>query len=170
MARAKRVPLLTFLFALGIPEVGKSVAETIAEAFGDLSQTRQATVNQLLELPKIGPIVAKRFVEGIHERSALIDELLHRVEVIAHEVTAPTGPQDFDGQSFLFTGTLVAMKRSEAQNFVKSRGGIAASGVSKVLTYLVVGDAGTAGSKLQKAKAAGVQVLSESEFLELLNR
>ena len=170
VAKARRVPLLTFLFALGIPEVGKSVAETIAEAFGDLTRTRQASVTQLLELPKVGPIVAKRFVEGIHDRSVLIDELLHRIDVTDHELKEPTGPQDFQGLSFLFTGTLVAMKRSEAQRVVKSRGGIAASGVSKSLTYLVVGDSGSAGSKLQKAKNAGVEVLSESDFLELLNR
>ena len=69
------------------------------------------------------------------------------------EVQAPVRPLVIN---FLFTSTLVAMKRGDAQSLVKSRGGIAASGVSKNLDYLVMGDAGSAGSKLKKAEALGV--------------
>jgi DNA ligase (NAD+) len=74
----------------------------------------------------------------------------------------------FEGLSFLFTGTLVALKRAAAQKQVVARGGTAASGVSGALSYLVVGAAGKAGSKVTKAEKAGVPVITEARFLEML--
>ena len=76
--------------------------------------------------------------------------------------------QPFGGQSFLFTGTLASMKRSDAQLRVKNLGGSVASGVSKSLSFLVVGDEGRAGDKLTKAQALGITILSESDFLKRL--
>ena len=166
--RARRVPLATFLYSLGIPDVGKSVAETLARAFENLREVRQATDDQLLALPKIGPIVARRFVAGMQDRGPLIDALLERIEVLPFEKVVSQQPQTLNGQSFLFTGKLLAMTRSDAQRLVKAHGGVAASGVSKTLSYLVVGDGGGGGSKLTKATAAGVSVISESDFLQLL--
>ena len=168
VSRARSIPLATFLYALGIPDVGKSVAETLATAFGDLASARHADVHQLMALPKIGPIVARRYVEGMEARAALIDDLVARVDVEPYEVPTTNESPTVAGVSVLVTGTRVAMKR-RAQSMVKSLGGTAASGVSKSLTYLVVGDAGSAGSKLAKAEAAGVKVLTETEFLQLLN-
>ena len=80
---------------------------------------------------------------------------------MSYEVEEVQLSETISNKSFLFTGTLVARKRGDAQSLVKSRGGIAASGVSKNLDYLVIGDAGSAGSKLKKAEALGVPILSE---------
>jgi len=78
------------------------------------------------------------------------------------------GPIDLSGQSFLFTGTLTRLKRAEAQKKVVALGGLKASAVNAELSYLVLGDAGKAGSKLDKAKKIGVRVLSETEFMEMI--
>ena len=103
----------------------------------------------------------------IAQAAEMIDALLEFVTVEdAVEETPINGP--LDGQSFLFTGTLTQMSRNDAQNQVRALGGLAASGVSKALTFLVVGDAGKAGSKLKKAQTAGVSILTETEFMTLI--
>ena len=75
----------------------------------------------------------------------------------------------FNNVSFLFTGTLSIMKRAEAESKVISLGGNIASGVSKSLNYLVVGDQGKPGSKLDKAKSLNVNIISESQFIDMIN-
>jgi DNA ligase (NAD+) len=166
---ARRLPLATFLVALGVRDLGPSAAQTIAERFGSLELTRSATVEQLAELYNLAELTATHICEGLKARATLITELLEHIEVLdAPKIERASGP--LDGQSFLFTGTLVAMKRAEAQARVKALGGVAASGVSKTLSYLVVGDAGKAGSKLTKAEKLEVPVLSEAEFVTLLEK
>lgn len=164
----RRMPLDTFLQALGVEGLGRTASGNLARHFGTLEAVRAATPSALLALPKFAEILANRIVDGLAARGPLIEALLQHIEVVPVEKpAAPTGGP-FSGKSFLFTGTLVAMKREEAQDRVVALGGTAASGVSSKLTYLVVGDAGQAGSKLEKAQKAGVTVLSEAEFLALL--
>lgn len=169
-AQARRVlPLATFLRALGIPDLGQTASKTLAAEFRTLDAVRAATPEQLIELPKFGALLSTRVVEGLAARAAQIDGLLEHVTVEEVEAAAaPEGPQPWVGQSFLFTGTLTRMKRTEAKAAVESLGGTTPSGVSKTLTYLVVGDAGKAGSKLTKAQKLGVAVLKEGEFVDLL--
>lgn len=167
----RRIPLATFLQAVGVPHLGKTAARTLAQRFRTLDAVRRATAADLVELPKFGELLAGRVVAGLAEKAHLIDALLEHVTVEDESAAPPrtepgTGP--LAGKSFLFTGTLAAMKREEAQARVEALGGKAASGVSRNLTYLVVGSEGKAGSKLRKAQDAGVTILSEPEFLALL--
>jgi DNA ligase (NAD+) len=111
-------------------------------------------------------LLAQRIPQGVSSRAELINSLLVHivVEDALPKQVITDGP--LDGQSFLFTGTLTQLTRADAQARVKSLGGMAASGVSKKLSFLVVGDAGKAGSKLVKAEKLGITILSESEFIE----
>lgn len=167
--KARRVPLQTFIFALGLTDVGKSVAETVASSFGTLGAIRTASTDDFLNLPMVGPIVARNLREGLTSQAELIDALCRHIEVLPYEGIAVEINEKVVGKSFLFTGTLVAMKRGDAQALVKSSGGSAASGVSKSLGYLVVGDAGSAGSKLTKAESLGITILTEAAFLGLFD-
>jgi DNA ligase (NAD+) len=166
---ARTLPLAVFLQALGIPDLGKTAAQTMASHYGTLAKARDAAPTDVVELPKFGVLLAERVVAGISARAALIDALLEHVTVTAAEpAPADGGDGPLAGRSFLFTATLAAMKRGEAQAQVKALGGTAASGVSKSLTYLVVGSEGRAGSKLKKAQQQGVTILSEAEFIALV--
>lgn len=166
--RTRKLPLATFLTALGVPGLGRTVARALARHFRTLDRVRQATAAEIAALPRFADISAARVVEGLAERAELIDGLLEHVTVLEDDTpagAAPTGP--WVGQSFLFTGTLAAMKREEAQAMVESLGGTNASGVSKTLSYLVVGNEGKAGSKLTKAEKLGIPVLTEDAFLAM---
>lgn len=169
----RRVPLADFLAALGVPGLGRSASQTLARHFRTLEAVRGAPAAALIGLPKFAELSAEKVAAGLAERGAVIDALLDAGVSVESEPERPAeaaeaGPKPLAGQSFLFTGTLAAMGREAAQERVEALGGKAASGISKALTYLVVGDEGKAGSKLQKAQAAGVRVLSEAEFLALL--
>lgn len=167
--QARRLPLAMFLVALGIRDLGPSAAQALAERFGTLDELRKATLEQIADLHNFGALTATHILEGFKVRASLIEQLLEHVEVLA-SVQQERISGAFDGLSFLFTGTLVSMKRKEAQERVKALGGVAASGVSSSLSFLVVGDAGKAGSKLTKAEKLGVTVLSESDFITQLTQ
>lgn len=170
--RARTLPLNTFLRALGVPDLGKTASKTLAARYGTLDAVLAATPEELVELPKFGELLSNKILTGLTARADLIAGLRAHIEVTDVEtvdfanLAAPTGP--LAGKSFLFTGTLELMKRSEAQKLVVSLGGTKASGVSKTLSYLVVGNAGKAGSKLAKAEKAGVPVLSEDDFAKII--
>ncbi len=164
---AKRMPLATFLQALGISDLGKTASETLASRFKTLDVVRTVSALEIEAIPGFGQLLADRIPRGLAEQAALIDDLTTFVDVqIQASVEKVDGP--LTGLSFLFTGTLTQMARTEAQNRIVELGGKAASGVSKNLSYLVVGDAGRAGSKLSKAEKLGVRILSESEFMNLI--
>ena len=165
--RSRALTLPTFLQALGIADLGKTASETIASSFLTLDSVRDLVPSQLEAIPGFGQLTAARICKGIAERSDMIDALLRHINV---SVAEPPKKADgeFSGQSFLFTGTLTRMSRADAQAAVLERGGTAASGVSKNLSFLVVGDSGKAGSKLAKAQKAGIRVLSETEFFAML--
>jgi DNA ligase (NAD+) len=169
VAATRSLPLALFLQSLGVPDLGKTAAQTVARHFGSLVAVRAATPKEFVELPKFGELLAERVAAGLLTRGPLIDELLAFVQVLdaEPEIEVDEGAA-FAGQSFLFTGTLSSMSRGQAQARVKALGGTAASGVSGALSFLVVGDEGRAGGKLQKAQKAGVAVLSESEFMAML--
>lgn len=163
------LPLSTFLCALGVQDLGKSAAQSLAARFHTLEAVRTASVSEIASLNKFGELTGEHITSGLKARSSLIDALLEHITVLDETLTAPISEDaPLKGQSFVFTGTLVAMKREEAQVRVKALGAETPSGVSSKLSFLVVGDAGKAGSKLTKAEKLGVSVLSESEFLELL--
>ncbi|TAE17796.1 MAG: NAD-dependent DNA ligase LigA [Bacteroidetes bacterium] len=168
---SKTQPLNRLIYALGIRFVGETTAKTLAQAVSSVYDLANFTVENLLALDDIGPKVANSILQFFANPEHL--ELVRQLEALGINV-ANTQKQDrqaggsLSGKTFLFTGTLTQLKRSAAEAMAEERGGQIVSGVSSKLTYLVVGE--EAGSKLEKAKKLGtVQILSEAEFLELVN-
>jgi DNA ligase (NAD+) len=168
IAAAKRRPLERFLFALGIPDIGETAAQQVAAHFSTLARVRSATREEVLAIHGLGPSSAASLVD--YMQSAAGRELLDALAAAGVEAlpAVPAGTGPFEGKTFLFTGTLPTLTRAEAEARVKARGGALLSGVSRRLSYLVVGDA--PGSKLKKAQELLIPVLDEAGFLALLER
>ena len=168
LENSKRRPLSAFLFALGIPNVGVKTAKDLARTFGSLEGVRTASREALLAVPDVGEIVADSILSFFADPriSAQVDDLLSRG--IAPEAEAAAVSSPIQGKTLVVTGTLVSMGRREIEGLIESLGGKAAGSVSKKTDYLVAGE--SAGSKLDKAKALGVPVLTEDEFYTLIGR
>lgn len=166
--RSKRPPFGRFLFALGIRFVGERTAELLALRFRTIERFLEATDEELLTVDEIGERVAqavREFLDDKRNRKA-IARLLERgvkPEPPATPVSGAAAP--FAGKTFVVTGTLPTFSREDAENFIRAHGGKVTSSVSKNTSYLVVGE--SAGSKLEKAKALGVEQLSEAALRKL---
>lgn len=165
---SKKRDLGRFIFALGIRHVGERTAKSLAQAFGSLENLEQATFNELVSIRDIGATVAQSIVTffGNQENIAVIRRMLEAGVVPAVELKQVGGR--FTGKTFVFTGALSRFTREEAQRLVEAEGGAAIGSVSKKTGFVVAGS--EAGSKLAKARELGVTVLSEDEFLELLEQ
>ena len=163
LENSKHCELDAFLFALGIPNVGRKTARDLANAFGTLDKLEHADTETLTALPDIGEIVAGSITEyfGFPENIRTIEKLL-KAGVHPKE-TAGKAEGPFSGMSIVVTGTLPSMGRKEAEDLIRSRGGNASSSVSKKTAFVVAGEA--AGSKLAKAQALGIEVIDEAELL-----
>lgn len=164
----KKIPLSRFVYALGIRHVGEETANDLAAAFGTLEKIRHATLEVLTTVPNIGQVVA----ESIHEyfknsrRQREIDRLLEAgVEI---EKPPRRTHQPLAGKSFVLTGTLESLSRDEAKERIRALGGDVSSSVSGQTDYVVAGK--DPGSKYETAKKLGRPVLSESEFLAILEK
>jgi DNA ligase (NAD+) len=158
------------LFALGIRHVGASVARNIAERFRSLEEVAAASEEDLLGIPDVGPIVASS-IHRYFGRPATSDllERLRRAGVNTIEPrTGRSAARPLSGKTFVLTGTLSSMTRQEASARIESLGGKVSGSVSRKTDYLVAGEAG--GSKRERARALGVPVLSEEEFLRLCGK
>lgn len=166
----RRIPLGLFLQSLGIRELGRHAAKILARC-GSLEKIMALTEEELSAIHTIGPVIAREVVEGLEGKRPLIEKLLRHVRVEEAQAEAAAGP--IEGKSFLFTGALLAMERKAAEELVEEKGGSAAQSVTKGLDYLVVGDGGGAGSKLEKAKrlqqqGGKVKIITEKEFLRMV--
>jgi DNA ligase (NAD+) len=168
LERSKTPSLDKFIYGLGIRHVGEHTARVLASTFMSLEKLMQTTEDKLMAIRDIGPEVAGSINRFFSEPSNIkvIEKFkkagVHPVEKI-HSKDMPLG-----GKSFVFTGTLSKMSRNEAKEIVQSLGASATDSITKSTDYLVAG-AGP-GSKLEKAKAAGVTILDEKEFLNLIGR
>jgi DNA ligase (NAD+) len=167
---SKKQPLSRFLFGLGIPQVGEGMGKTLAGAVETIQELYEFDEARLMALNDVGPKVAasiRHFFEKAENRELITGLQALGVEMRNAHRSKPAEGGAFFGKTFLFTGTLAQMKRSEGEAMVEARGGTLLGGVSAKLNYLVVGT--DAGSKLEKAKKLGsVAILSEDEFLNLL--
>lgn len=154
------------LYALGIRYVGATVAKTLAAHFPDLHSLMAATKDELTAIPGIGEKVAASLVEFFAEpqNRATIERLAEAGVNMSGQRKERAGP--LSGKTFVLTGTLAGFTRAEAQAAIEARGGRVAGSVSRATDYVVVGE--KPGSKLEKARALGVPVLSEEEFKKLL--
>ena len=160
---SKNRDLATFIFALGIRHVGEHTAKLLADAFGSLPNLMSAPENELLTVREVGPQVARSitaFFAGEENRS-VINRLLEAG--VSPSVAEKRVGGRFTGKTFVFTGSLEQLNRSEAQKLVEAEGGHAAGSVSKKTDYVVAG--AEAGSKLEKARQLGIAILTEDEFL-----
>ena len=165
--QSKENDLWRLIFALGIRQVGEKAAKTLAAHFGTMDTLRSATEEELTAIDDVGPITAgyiRQWVESPQSR-----DLLERLRAAGVNMTCREEQTDrrFAGMTFVLTGALEKFTREEAGEMIERRGGKAASSVSKKTTYVVAG--ANAGSKLRKAQELGVPVLTEDEFLALLD-
>jgi DNA ligase (NAD+) len=156
------------LVALSIPQVGEETAFDVAQHFGKLQKIQAASLEDLMAVPQVGPIVAQSVFEWFRdaENKKLVAQLLEHVAVLPVEKVTKNLP--LINQTFVLTGTLTSLSRDAAKQLIKDAGGKVAGSVSKLTTYVVAGD--EVGSKLDKAQALGVKILTEKEFLALLGR
>jgi DNA ligase (NAD+) len=165
IADSKRPSLGRFLYALGIPQVGEATADMLAVEFGSIEKLRSATTEQLNAVEGVGPSMAgevQQYFEG--QGGELVGRLL-AAGVLPQATEAP-GEGPLTGKTFVFTGTMDAMGRPEAEALVRRLGGKAASSVSSNTDYVVAGPG--AGSKLEKAQKLKLTILDEQQFLELI--
>jgi len=164
--KSKGISLARFIYALGIPHVGEKLAEILAENYDSIDELARAGEEELMQIEGIGPEVAKSIVDFFRnpENKKLIEEL--KAAGLNPRRKARVGP--LSGKTFVFTGALSSMTREEAKRVVEELGGKVASSVSRKVDYVVVGE--NPGSKYDKARALGIPLLSEEEFLKLVGR
>ena len=165
---SKAQPLYRFIYALGIRFVGETTAKTIASRINHLLDLTRITEDQLLEFEDIGIKVASSIVQFFHDPNQLkIIESLIQLGLNVEQTNQQPTDGTLTGLNFLFTGTLIQLKRSDAEAMVEAKGGHILSGVSSKLNYLIVGE--DAGSKLEKAKKiASIKIITEAEFIDLV--
>jgi DNA ligase (NAD+) len=162
---SKKRPFARFIYALGIRHVGEHISALLAERYDHIDRLMAAGEEELLTIPEIGPEVAtsiKAFFGDEKDRST-VERILNAGMVIEH---TKTEKKSLSGLTFVFTGGLTSLSRDEARLKVEELDAKTASSVSKKVDYVVVGE--DAGSKLDKARALGIKVLNEDEFLALL--
>lgn len=161
---SRKVKLASFINALGIPNVGKKLAEDLADVYGELGKLRAATAEELAGIDDIGGIVAADICGYFAKHAEFIDTLLAKgIEFTATERAEGV----FSGRNVVLTGTLASLTRSEAAAAIEKRGGRVQASVTKQTDLVVAGE--SAGSKLDKARKLGIEILDESDFLSLLN-
>ena len=166
LERSRNTTLERLVYALGIRNVGESTARDLARHFGDLDPLVESSEESLLQVPDVGPIVARsirQFFDEAHNREVIRGLVEGGVR---WEKVAPAPRPSGAVKSFVLTGTLQGMTREEARAALEARGHKVSGSVSKKTDFVVAGD--DAGSKLDKARSLGVRVLGEKEFIEML--
>lgn len=168
---SKKQPLHRLIYALGIRFVGETTAKTLAQAVTHLTDLKKFSLEDLLNLEDVGPKVGGSIHHFFSNKQNM--EMLQELESLGlqfkNEKKQLASGGNLAGQTFLFTGTLPTLKRSQAEAMVEENGGQIVSGVSAKLNYLVVGE--DAGSKLDKAKKLNtIRIITEEEFLNMIKK
>lgn len=165
IAASKHTELKRFLFAIGIPGIGKKAAAQLADAFGTLDAVERAQKEELTALDDFGEIMADNVIGFWRDprRKAEVDRLI--AAGITFEQREKTEGA-FSGKRVVLTGSLQRYTRSEAKKLIEERGGEVADGVSAKVNLVIAGEA--AGSKLDKAKKLGIEIIDETQFVERL--
>lgn len=165
---SKKQDLSRLIYALGIRQVGAKTAKILASTFGSMDALQTATTEQLREVPDIGEITAESICDWFAQPQSvhLIERL--RDAGLNFQSNRIITDMRFSGMTFVLTGALSKFTREEATEKIESFGGKASGSVSKKTTYVVVGE--NAGSKERKARELGIPILSEDDFLEMINQ
>ena len=164
--KSKQNDLSKLVFAFGIRHIGEKAAKLLSDEFKNIDAIMSASVEDILEIEGFGNVMAQSVVDFFNTESA--KELIDELKASGINVKSKTVIKDnrFEGKTFVLTGTLESFKRSEASKIVESFGGKTSGSVSKKTDYVLAG--AEAGSKLDKANALGVTVISEEEFKEMI--
>ncbi|MEK7505866.1 MAG: NAD-dependent DNA ligase LigA [Patescibacteria group bacterium] len=162
------VTLPRFIISISIPQVGEETAYDLAENFSSLSSIENASYEDLRRVYGVGEIVGRSIVDWFKDSNnrKILRGLLKYVKVINEKRISKEGI--LSGRSFVLTGTMEALGRDEAKEEIRKRGGEVSESVSKKTSFLVAGS--EAGSKLDKAQKLGVQIITENEFLRMLDK
>ena len=166
--KSKDCSLASFIFALGIPNVGIKTARDIAKRFGSIEAFRKCTRDELVKIRDVGDIVADSIMGFLSDESLRmqVDKLLS-LGVAPENVEKADVSMPLEGKTLVVTGTLSRMDRRSIEALIESLGGKAAGSVSRKTDYVVYGE--NAGSKLAKATELGVKLLTEDEFFKLID-
>jgi len=165
---SKRQPLARVVFGLGIRHIGGEMAELLAKHFGSIDKLANASREELMFIPAIGPKIADSIIAFFRqEENRRIIERLKKAGVRLEEAVKPK-ELPLAGKEFVITGRLEAFSRDEAEARIKALGGSTKDNVTQKTSYLVVGV--DPGSKLARAQALGIQQLSEEELIHLLQQ
>lgn len=164
--KSRQCTLDAFLFAIGIPNVGRKTAKDLAQHFGSLDAVKAASLEELTAIPDVGEIVAASVIEffSFHENLEMIDRLLAAGVTPQHESDAVSDA--LAGKTIVVTGTLPTLSREEAEKLIAQHGGKPSGSVSKKTAFVLAGE--KAGSKLTKAQTLGIPVVDEEAFLKML--
>jgi DNA ligase (NAD+) len=167
IGNSRKTTLGRLVYAFGIRHVGERTAQILAEHFGTLDKLSEASEEELAMVPDVGPVVAKSIAKFFDQaETKTVIEKLRRSGIEIEEAKRPSTEQAvLSGKTFVFTGEMESLTRTDAEQMVRELGGTATSSVSKNTDYVVAGE--RAGSKLDKARQLGVTVLTEQEFLEM---
>ena len=164
----KSIEFHRFIYGLGIPEVGVTVAKNLANEFRSLSALQGASKERLESIDGIGPIMSEQIYEFLHSdiTAARIRSILNQGIILISPKISQNA--EMSGMTFVFTGKLIQLNRSGAREAVENVGGKVSGSVSSKTNFVVVGE--DPGSKFQKAVELGVEVLSENEFLNKIKQ
>jgi DNA ligase (NAD+) len=165
--KSKENPLRRLVFGLGIRFVGEKAARLLAEHFGTLERLRDAGKDELTEIEEIGPKIAEAVTSFF--RTGDTGPVLEKLKKAGVNFTEPRiepAAATFTGKTFVFSGSLENYTREEAAALVEAAGGKVSSSISKKTGYLVVGD--EPGSKLVKARELGVEIIDETQFMDMI--
>ena len=165
---SKKTTFSKFIYALGIRNVGAHLSKVLEEKFdSNIMKFQQASIEQLEQINEVGPIVAEAIIRFWSDKSNM--DMINQCFDCGVELSQNTlQSQILANLSFVFTGTLKKMKRSEARSYVESNGGSISSSVSKNTSYLVAGE--SSGSKLKKATELDIKIIDELQFLKMIDK
>lgn len=164
---SKKTGLARVIYALGIRHIGEVASQELADKFGSIDALFEATEEQIKEIGDFGDVMAKCVVEFFSKESTryIVERLRNAGVDMVNEIKEKSS--EFEGLTFVLTGTLENMTRDEASEMIKARGGKVSSSVSSKTSYVLAGS--EAGSKLTKAQALGVKIIDKEEFLKMCN-
>jgi DNA ligase (NAD+) len=168
LEKSKNNELYRLVFALGIPHIGLKAAKLLCEKFTTIDSLFDADVESISSIDGFGEIMAQSVVQyfSLDSTKNLIDELKSLGLKMTSTIVVPKGGI-FDGKTFVLTGTLPTMSRSQASKIIEENGGKTSGSVSKKTDYVLAGE--SAGSKLTKAQSLGVTILTEEQFLSMVD-
>ena len=163
---SKEQDVSRLIYALGIRQVGAKTGKVLASTFGSLDALMAATLEELTEVPDVGEVTAANIYEWFHQEQSkhMVEKL--RAAGVNFESKRVISDTRFAGKTFVLTGALSKFTREEATEKIELFGGKASGSVSKKTSFVVVGE--NAGSKERKARELGIPILSEDEFLEMI--